>query len=192
MTRLSNTRTRLAAASALALAVVGVAAPSAGATAASATLTAGSLGFVSAPSAVTFPSTPLTGLNQTLTAPQTIDIGDATGSGAGWNITATSTTFTSGANTLPTSSTTIASAPSTPTCDSNSTCLAATAAVGVTYPYSLPAATTAPTATKMFSATAGTGLGDQTLSPTWSLAVPSKAVAGAYTSTWTLSLVSGP
>ena len=44
----------------------------------------------------------------------------------------------------------------------------------------------------MYSAAAGTGLGDQTITPTWTLAIPSKAVAGAYTSTWTMSIVSGP
>ncbi len=173
------------------LSALALAAPRAGATNATATLTAGSLGFVAAPTAVAFPSTALTGLNLTLTAPETIDIGDATGSGLGWNVTATSTTFTAGTNTLPTSATTIASAPSVPACDSNSTCSPATVA-GVTFPYSLPAEKTAPTATKVYAATAGTGMGDQTLQPTWSLAVPSKANAGAYTSTWTISLVSGP
>ena len=192
MIKLSKIPRPLAGAIGLAL-ICATALPSAaGATTATATLTAGSLGLVSAPSNPAFPSTALTGLNQSITATQTIDVGDATGSGVGWNLTATSTTFTAGANTLPTSSVTIASAPASPTCDSNATCSPATAAAGVTYPYSLPAGTTAPTATKMYSAAAGTGLGDQTLSPTWPLAVPAKALAGSYTSTWTLSLVSGP
>jgi hypothetical protein len=35
-------------------------------------------------------------------------------------------------------------------------------------------------------------MGDQTVTPTWTLAVPSKTYAGTYTSTWTISLVSGP
>jgi hypothetical protein len=62
----------------------------------------------------------------------------------------------------------------------------------VVYPYSLPAATTAPTATKLVNAPAGTGMGDQTVTPTWALAIPATAYAGNYTSTWTLSLVSAP
>ena len=190
---LQRTR-RLAAAAAVVgtVAAAAVMATSAGATTASATLTAGSLGFVTVPN-VTFPSTPLTGVNQALTAAQPIDIGDATGSGAGWNITATSTQFSgTGSITLPDTAVAITSAPATPTCDASSTCTPATAAAGVTYPYTLPAATTAPPATKMFSATAGTGLGDQTLTPTWTLTIPSDAKAGTYTSTWTLSIVSGP
>ena len=80
-------------------------------------------------------------------------------------------------------------------CDGGSTCSVATPSTGgtaVTYPYTLPAGTTAPTATKMFSAAAGTGMGNQTASTAWSLAIPGNAHSGSYTSTWTLSLVSGP
>jgi len=167
--------------------------PAANATTATATLTAGSLGFVSAPPNVSFTGT-LTGANQTLNATQPIDVSDATGSGAGWNLTATSTTFTNGGNTLSTSATTVNSAP-TVACDTGSTCSVATPSTGataVTYPYTLPAGATAPTATKMFSAASGTGMGDQTASTQWSLAIPGNARAGTYTSTWTLSLVSGP
>jgi len=167
-----------------------VAAP-AGATTASATLNAGSLGFASTPGNVTFPSTTLNGQNKTLTASQPLDIADATGSGAGWNITATSTLFKSGSYTLPAGATTISSPPAAPTCDTGVTCTVA-GSTTVSYPYSLQAGATAPTATKLFNAPRGTGMGDQTLTPTWSLAIPANAYAGNYTSTWTLSLVSGP
>lgn len=163
----------------------------AGATTASETLTAGSLGFVSAPANVTFPGTTLNGTNRTATASQAFDVGDATGSGSGWNITGTSTTFTTGTNTLPTTATTIATAPSAPTCDTSVTCTVG-GATTVSYPYTLPAAATAPTATKLYNAPAGTGMGDQTVTPTWTLTIPANAYAGTYTSTWTLSLVSGP
>ena len=180
-----------------ALAGVGVfalPAASQGATTASVTLSAGSLAFInSTPAAtLTFPATTLNGTNQTITSTLAFDIGDATGSGSGWNVTATSTTFTSGAHTLPTTSTTVASTP-TATCDVGATgCTTATNTV--TYPYTLPAATTAPTATKLFDASANTGMGDQSFTPTWTLAIPANAVASgtAYTSTWTFSLVSGP
>jgi len=164
------------------------------ATAASVTLTGGSLAFInSTPAAsLTFPGTTLNGTNQAVTATLPFDIGDATGSGAGWDVTATSTTFTSGTHTLPTTATTIQAAP-TATCDATATgCTTATTTV--TYPYSLPAATTAPTATKIFNASANTGMGNQTFTPTWTLTIPASAVASAtpYTSTWTFSLVSGP
>jgi hypothetical protein len=163
----------------------------AGATTASATLTAGSLGFASTPGNVTFPSVALNGQNRSVNASQPLDIADATGSGAGWNVTATSTLFSSGSYTLPAGATTITSAPAAATCDTGVTCTPA-ASNSVSYPYSLPAANTAPTATKLFTAGIGTGMGDQTLNPSWSLAIPANAYAGNYTSTWTLSLVSGP
>jgi hypothetical protein len=158
------------------------------ATSATATLSAGSLAFVSAPSAVSFSGT-LTGVDQTLSTTQTLDVGDATGSGAGWNITATSTTFTNGTQTLATTATSITSTPSD-ACDTSSTC--ATATNPVTYPYTLPASGTAPAATKVYAAATGTGMGDQTITPSWKLSIPSDAYAGTYTSTWTISLVSAP
>lgn len=152
---------------------------SAQAATASAELKAGSLAFVSSPPNVTFPNTTLNGLLQSLPATQPIEVGDATGSGAGWNITATSTTFTSGSHTLPTSATTIATAPALACASGAAGCVTATTTVS--YPYSLPAASTAPTATKMFNAAANTGMGDQTVTPTWKLEVPPATYAGTYT-----------
>ena len=183
-------RTMLPVAAAAMSSLLLVAAP-AGATTASATLTAGSLGFATTPGPVNFPSVTLNGTDKTTTAQQAFDVADATGSGAGWNITATSTLFKSGTNALPAGATTIGSSPGSPTCDTGSTCTVG-GATTVAYPYSLPAAASAPTATKMFNAPAGTGMGNQTVSPTWTLAIPANAYAGNYTSTWTLSLVSGP
>jgi WxL domain surface cell wall-binding len=171
-----------------ALAIGTVWAVPAGATSATANISAGSLAFVSAPPNVTFNDT-LNGANQTVTSTQALDVADATGSGAGWNITATSTTFTTGSVTLSTTATTVQSAP-TRACDAGSTCTLATNSVS--YPYTLPAAASAPTATKVFNAAANTGQGDQTVTVTWQLAIPSNTVAGTYTSTWTISLVSGP
>lgn len=156
-----------------------------------ATISAGTFGFVSTPPNVSFAAT-LNGLDQTVNATQALDVGDATGSGTGWNITATSTTFTTGGGSphlLSTSATTVTSAP-TDACDASATCTLATNSV--TYPYTLPAAAVAPTATKLYNAAANTGMGNQTVTPTWKLAVPASTFAGTYTSTWTLSLVSGP
>lgn len=162
---------------------------------ATSTVTAATLGFVSAPGDITFPSVTLGGANHTVTATLPLDVGDNTGSGVGWNITATSTTFTgptptSGtAPTLPATATTVETAP-TDTCDSNVTCTFASNAI--TYSYGLPAGATAPTATKLFNAAANTGMADQTVTPTFTLAVPANSYAASYTSTWTISLVSGP
>ena len=164
---------------------------SAGAATATATFTAGSLAFVSAPPNVTFNDT-LNGTNQTATATQALDVSDATGSGAGWSLSATSTTFSTGGGTpilLATNATTIASGP-TRACDSGSTCTLATNSVS--YPYTLPAAASAPTATKMFNAAVNTGEGNETVTVTWSLAIPATTQPGTYTSTWTISLASGP
>jgi hypothetical protein len=185
----------LAAASTLAAAAV-VALPvgSQAATAASVTLSGGRLAFIdNAPAAtVRFRAATLSGTNRSITAPLTIDIGDATGSGAGWNVTATSTTFTSAGHTLPTTATTIQSAP-TASCDTGAAgCTPAT--MNDSFPYTLPAAPAAPTATKLFNAPANSGMGDQTVTAIWTLAIPADAVASAtpYASTWTFSLVTGP
>ena len=78
----------------------------ASATTGTATVSAGSLAFVSTPPNVSFAAT-LNGLDQTPTAAEAIDVSDATGSGTGWNITATSTTFTTGSHSLSTSATTV-------------------------------------------------------------------------------------
>jgi hypothetical protein len=170
-----------------AVAVLAVAVPAA-ATSGTATISAGSLAFVSSAPNVSFSAT-LNGLDQTATTTEALDVGDATGSGTGWNITATSTTFTAGGHTLSTSATTVTAAP-TDACDASATCTVATNAI--TYPYTLPAAGTAPTATKLFNAAANTGMGNQTVTPTWKLSIPASTYAGTYTSTWTISLVSGP
>src|SRR4051794_12882789 len=111
-----------------------------------ANLSAGSLAFVSTPPDVTFNAT-LNGVDQTTTATQALDVSDATGSGLGWNITATSTTFSTGGgspHTLLTTATTVQSAPSA-VCDGGNACT--TASNNVAYPYSLPAGSSAPTAT---------------------------------------------
>ncbi len=160
----------------------------AAATTGTATISAGSLAFVSTPPNVSWSAT-LNGLDQTPTTTQALDVGDATGSGTGWNITATSTTFTAGAHTLSTAATTVTAAP-TDACDASATCTVATNAIA--YPYTLPAAGTAPTATKLFNAAANTGMGNQTATPTWKLGIPANTFAGTYTSTWTISLVSAP
>jgi hypothetical protein len=62
----------------------------------------------------------------------------------------------------------------------------------VAYPLTIPAAATAPTAVKVYNAAADTGAGPVTVTPTISMAVPSSAASGGYTSTWTFTEASGP
>jgi YVTN family beta-propeller protein len=149
------------------------------------TVTVSPFGWVSPPGDVSFSLT-LNGQDQVASATLPLDVGS--GVTSGWNITATSTTFTApGGKQLATGAVSVPVAP-TDTCDT--TCTLATN--GVAYPYTLPAGATAPAATKLFQASSGTGNGNQTVTPAFKLAVPANTVTGTYTSTWTVSLVSGP
>lgn len=117
---------------------------------------------------------------------------DTTGTGAGWNLTVTSTQYTTGGatpHTLAANASTLTGV--TATCASGS-CTNATNAI--TYPVAVPASGTAPgpTAVKFFNAAAGTGLGSFTVTPTVGVFVPGTSFAGSYTSTVTASIVSGP
>lgn len=158
--------------------------------AATGTVTGGSLAFINAsPTAVTFPPVALNGTDQVSSQTQLLDISDARGTGVGWNVTATSTAFNNGTVSLPNTATQITTAPAV-ACDVSVSCVTPTNSVP--YPYTLPAAAVAPTATKMYNAAAATGTGALTVTPTWRLNVPATAAVGTYNSTWTLSLVSGP
>jgi len=154
-------------------------------------VTGGTLAFVSTPGNPSLTAITLNGTNQNSVGTLPMDVGDNTGSGAGWNITMTSTTFaqTTPAESLATTATTAIATP-TDACDASVTCTLATNAI--TYPYALPAAGTAPTATKMYNAAALTGLANQTVTPTFHVAIPANTIAATYVSTWTISLVSAP
>jgi hypothetical protein len=147
----------------------------------------GSLTLKTSPTA-TFPSVTLNGYNATTSLVIELTLSDQTASGSGWNLTGTSTTLTAGAEkNLPTTATTItaaAKAAATGNCKlpTNS----------VTYPVTLPAGTTAPTAAKLFNAAAKTGEGPTTVKLTTKVALPANTRAGSYSSTWTLAMVSGP
>jgi hypothetical protein len=122
---------------------------------------------------------------QTYTVPLTIQ--DTRGTGAGWNLTVTSTTFTTGTQSLSTTAsslTGVTSACSTGTCTNPSN--------AQTYPITVPAAVSAPTAVKFFNTTTNNGMGKFTITPTVGVTIPQNAFAGTYTSTVTLSIVSGP
>ena len=139
------------------------------------------------PSTLSWPSTALNGRDQTVGATLTLAPNDATGSGNGWNLTATSTTFRAGINTLPTTAATITAA--TATAGTNNCTLPTNS---VAYPLTVPAASTAPTAVKIYDAAVAGGAGPTNVALTTSLGIPGNARSGAYTSTWTLTLASGP
>ncbi|MCU1681901.1 MAG: hypothetical protein JWQ81_2640 [Amycolatopsis sp.] len=158
----------------------------AAATPGTATITGGALAMT-APASVAFSAT-LTGTNQSAPATQIVNVVDSTGTGAGWNVTLTSTTFVTGALSLPDNSVTDTAASGA--CASGVTCTVATNSVA--YPLTVPAATTAPTAVKILSAALNTGMGSQNWTHSMALGLLASVQAGTYTSTWTYSLVSAP
>jgi hypothetical protein len=177
------------------------------------TFSAGTLSLLS-PTALTWAGTG-TGLNQLLvdatTAHQSYVVDDATGSGAGWNVTVSATTFTSTvpAATLPNTAafatngslTLTAGALSTtaPTaaCTTGATCTLPTD-TAVTYPVIMTTAALTPTVYKIYDALAASGLGSITIglpgaAPVgWWVAVPANAVPATYTSTVTLEVITAP
>jgi hypothetical protein len=140
------------------------------------------------PTDPTFTLVTLDGTDKTTTAISVIDVKDLTGTGAGWNLQVTSTTFTStvGSHALANTTTTITGV--TDGCDA--TCTDPTNVIG--YAVNVPADTAAPTAVKFFSAEANTGMGDFTITPTFQMAIPADTFAGTYESTITVSIVSAP
>ncbi len=62
----------------------------------------------------------------------------------------------------------------------------------MTYPVGVPAGATAPTAVKYFNAALNTGKGKFNNTPSVGVFLPADASAGTYSSTLTLSAVSGP
>jgi len=124
----------------------------------------------------------------TYTVPLTIQ--DTRGTGAGWNATITSTQFTTGGGTPSTLATNASSLTGVTSVCATGTCTNPTNSI--TYPAAVPAAPTAPAAVKFFNSSANTGMGKFTNTPTIGVFVPQSSVAGTYTSTLTISIVSGP
>ena len=123
-----------------------------------------------------------------ITATATVDVNDATGTGAGWNLTLSGAVLTSSGHTLAQPSTSAAA--SFPSCDPSSTCTLPTSNSGVgnvSYPF-----TVGTSAAKFYSATAATGLGRATGTNTWSLNVLANSYAGSYSGAWVYSIVSAP
>jgi hypothetical protein len=147
---------------------------------------AGGLSFTP-PTTLSWPSTTLNGRNQSVSTPLTLSPDDESGSGVGWNLTATSTTFTSSGHALPTTAAQITAASAT---SATGTC--SLPSNQISYPATVPAGSIAPSAVKVFNSAAGSGAGPANLVLTANLNVPGNARIGTYTSTWTLTLASGP
>jgi hypothetical protein len=131
----------------------------------------------------------LDGTDQSVNYTLPLTMNDLRGSGAGWNLTMTSTTFNDGTgHTLATSASSLAAA--TSACTAGGTCTNPTNSI--TYPLTVPAAATAPAAVKVFNAATNTGMGRFTVTPSINVSIPGNSFAGAYTSTLTIAAVSGP
>lgn len=130
----------------------------------------------------------LDGTDQTVNYTLPLTVADARGTGTGWNLTVTSTTFNTGSHTLATTASSIASVSSA--CVAGGTCTNATNSI--TYPLTIPAAATAPTAVKLFNSAATTGLGRFTITPSINVTIPGNSFSGSYASTLTIAAVSGP
>jgi hypothetical protein len=172
----------------------------------SADLTGGLL-TLTAPATLSW-GTVLNGADQelvdTTTADQTLGVVDATGTGAGWNISASATQFTTGGDTPLTlaAATTLsingaAAGVQTDTtapdgsCLAGSTCVVPTNALAGDYPIAITT-----TAAPIFEAALGTGEGSIVIGAVdpvgWWVNVPADTAAGTYTSTITLELATGP
>ena len=124
----------------------------------------------------------LDGTDQTVSWSAVLGVVDARGSGAGWNLTMSATTFSDGSgHTLAAGSVSGVTA----ACVAGNSCTTATNAIS--YPLALSG-----TAAKFFNAAANSGMGKVNVTPSVDVSVPGNAYAGTYTSTVTLAAVSGP
>ena len=140
---------------------------------------------------VSAPPVTLNGDDQTTTYSMALTVNDARGSGAGWNLSITSTAFTTGSQSLSNTASTIQAAPAVACSGVGGHCTSPDDGA-ITYPVGVPAGASAPTAVKFFDARANTGLGKFTITPTVTIAIPGNTYVGTYTSTVTIALNTGP
>ncbi len=140
----------------------------------------------------------LTGSSTTASVSPTLTVVDCSGTGNGWNLTASGTTFTTGTGgtfstivSIPTISGWSCSTNSTCTPPDNAGCSSPNDGISYSGSLNIPLGT-APTPNKVFGAVAGCGMGSQYVSPTVQLSIPAGALPGAYSSIWTFTLATGP
>jgi hypothetical protein len=162
---------------------------------------------LTAPGSLTWAIT-LNGLNKSVTdavsGDQELTVSDDTDTGAGWDITISATTFANGTHTLPNAGTFVLTGSVSSVTASVAPSLACiTSCVppddAVTYPVAVTTAASAPSPVSVYAAAADSGLGgvalggNGTADPVgWWLNVPGNAWRGAYTSTVTVTIASGP
>jgi hypothetical protein len=172
-----------------------------------------SLGFYAASVSLTPPSSLGWSAGLSLNSVQVVDqtandqqygVADQTGTGNGWNVTISATTFTNGTHALADTNTfwtdgSVSQAYSTsaPTSTCISSCV--TPSNQVVYPAGITTSSASPTSVVIYSAATSTGSGSFTIggssSPQpvgWWLNVPPNVYAGSYTSVITFSIGSGP
>jgi hypothetical protein len=170
------------------------------------TLSSGALTLTS-PSSLTWSAT-LTGTDQSVddvvAGDQQYTVDDATGSGAGWHVTTSATTFTNGSHTLPDTGTFVTTgsvnsitATTAPTATCTGTCTLPTDST--TYPVGITTAASSPSPVVIYDTASATGLGQIVIGGStqahpvgWWVNVPASAIAGTYTSTITMTVISGP
>ncbi len=171
------------------------------------TLTIFSVLALTSPSSLSWAVTS-NGTNQAIfdniAADQQFTVNDGTGSGAGWNVTVSATTLTNGTHTLPNAGTLVftgslisPTAVTAPTATCVTTCTLPTDTT--TYPVAIMTAGSSPAAIKVYDTAAGTGLGavilggqSATFPIGWWINIPANAFTGAYTTTVTVAVSSGP
>jgi WxL domain surface cell wall-binding len=168
-------------------------------------LSAGPLTLTS-PSSLSW-STTLTGVDQQLVdtnaGDQQYTVNDATGSGAGWHVTTSATTFTNGSSTFPNTGTfstngSVTSITSTSAPSATCTASCSLPTNQTTYPVAITTGTS-PTPVTIYDTAAGTGMGEMVIGGStatnpvgWWVNVPASATAGSYTSTITMEIISAP
>ena len=176
-----------------AIAVVVPAEPaSAATTTTSVSLTGGTLQFTTAPQADAFPATTITGQAQTVRATfHDWGVGDARGSGAGWNLTMQASALSDGAgHTWPAGSLKLAAPATVLPVGVNLAVAPALQGTSFTLDGAQPV--------KVLSAAAATGQGNWTatqanlLGGDLLLTIPADALTGTYSTTITSTLATGP
>ncbi len=136
----------------------------------------------------------LDGKDHILDLAMPIAVTDNSGTGNGWKVTIAATSFHNENSQLlrqPSPSVSNVAMTDTYTSDATNTDPIPSSDVYTSNAYvPIPAVTT--TATKLYNATAGTGMGEFNLTPTMHLHIQANDYAGTYTSTFTLNLSSGP
>jgi hypothetical protein len=161
---------------------------------------------LTSPGSLTWAST-LSGSNQqavdSTAADQQLTVSDSTGTAAGWHVTASVTTFTASSYTIPSTGAmdVTGSVSSVASTAPSATCVGSCVlpADSTTYPVLLNTASSSPPPFTLYDTSSGTGVGQVTLGGSsatypigWWMNVPANAHLGTYTSTVTLTVVSGP